>query len=81
MLGVKHFSPFMFGPFGVVHNFPFYVGKWANTPNPLLSQLNPMEFFEEIISRIPQGREKVEDCIVVFLDSICNHCDSIGFNC
>ena len=26
-----------------------------------------MEFFEEIISRIPQGREKVEDCIVFFL--------------
>ena len=25
-----------------------------------------MEFFEEIISRIPQGREKVEDCIVFF---------------
>ena len=40
-----------------------------------------MEFFEEIISRIPQGREKVEDCIVFFFfDSICNHCDSIGFN-
>ena len=25
-----------------------------------------MEFFEEIISRIPQEREKVEDCIVFF---------------
>ena len=25
-----------------------------------------MEFFEEIISRIPQEREKVEDCIAFF---------------
>ena len=40
-----------------------------------------MEFFEEIISRIPQEREKVEDCIAFFFFfySICNHCDSIGF--
>ena len=41
--------------------------KLENTPNLLLSQLNLMKFYEEIISYTPQGKEKVEDCIGIFL--------------
>ena len=32
------------------------------------------------MSCTPQRRERVEDCIIVFLDCICNHCNFIGFN-
>ena len=39
-----------------------------------------MKIFKEIINCTPQGREKVEDCIVVFLNCICNNCNFIGFN-
>ena len=55
-------------------------GKWANILNLLLSQLNLTNFYEEIISCTPQGREKLEDCAVIFLDYIWNHCNFIGFN-
>ena len=44
--------------------------KLENTPNLLLSQLNLMKFYEEIISYTPQGKEKVEDCTGIFLDCI-----------
>ena len=79
--------PFMFG---VVHNSliylwnqpisPFMFEKWANTPDLLLSQLSLTRIFKEIISCTPQGREKIENCIIVFLNCICNHCNFIGFN-
>jgi len=46
----------------------------------LFTQLNPTESFEEIIIHTLQRRKKVENCIVVFLDCICDHCNSIGFN-
>ena len=38
--------------------FFFMFGKWVNTPNLLLSQWNPMEPFEEIISRTWYSRRK-----------------------
>lgn len=49
----------------------------ANICNLLFSQLNLTESFEKLISRIPQRREKVEHCIIVFLNYIYNHCDLI----
>ena len=39
-----------------------------------------MELLDEIINCIPHEKEKVEDYIVIFLDCICNNCDSVGFN-
>ena len=39
-----------------------------------------MKIFKEIINCTLQGREKVEDCIVIFLYCICNYCNFIRFN-
>ena len=41
----------------------------------LISQLNLTKNLKKIISCTPQGREKVEDYTVVFLDCICNQCN------
>ena len=49
----------------------------ANICNLLFSQLNLTESFEKLISHITQRREKVDNCIIVFLNCICNHYDPI----
>ena len=39
-----------------------------------------MKNFKEIINCTPHGREKLEDCTIVFLDCFYYHCNFIKFN-